>query len=80
MTKDEIIAELPSLSQEDLAEIRARLDELEGDTWQDQGELSEQDKQMLDAGLEEFLKSPNEGSPWEEVEARLRARLDPANE
>ena len=39
MTKAEILAELPKLSVEDRAELRARLDELAGDVWLDAIEL-----------------------------------------
>jgi hypothetical protein len=76
MSKTEIIAELPRLSAEDLAEIQAKLDELTGNSWQDHGELSELDKQLLDAALLEYERSPNAGSSWEEVKARIEAKLD----
>ena len=75
MGKAEIIAELARLSPEERAEIQAKLDELAGDEWQDGGELSNSDKRALDKALKAYEKSPDAGSPWDEVEARLRAKL-----
>jgi hypothetical protein len=49
ISKSEIIAELPNLSPEELMEVRAKLDELAGNAWHDRGELSDADKQALDA-------------------------------
>jgi putative addiction module component (TIGR02574 family) len=77
VSKAEIIAELARLSPEDLAEVRAKLDELAGDAWQDDGELSEEDKRSLNAALEEYKKDPTAGSSWEEVRARIEAKLRP---
>ena len=75
MSKTEILEELPKLSREELAEVQAKLDELMGDGWEDDAELSEADKRELEADLEEYRQYPNEGRPWEEVEARIRANL-----
>ena len=77
MSKAEIIAELPRLSPEDLAEVQAKLDELAADAWQDRGELSVADKQTLDATLAAYEKSPDAGSSWDEVKARVHAKLRP---
>jgi len=74
MSKAEIIAELANLTQEDLAEIQAKLDELAANTWRDQGELSDADKRQLELGLARYAESPNDVSSCDEVEARLRAR------
>lgn len=75
MSKAEIIAQLPHLSAEELAEVQAKLDELAGDTWQDRGELTDADKQNLDAALAEYEKSPDTGSSWDEVKARVQTKL-----
>jgi hypothetical protein len=75
MSKAEILAELPKLTAEELAEVQARLDELAGETWLDGGELSDTDKVVLDAALAEYKKNPDGGSSWQEVEARIRAKL-----
>ena len=75
MSKVEILAELPKLTAEELAEVQTRLDELAGETWLDGGELTDTDKVALDAALEEYKKNPDAGSSWQEVEARIRAKL-----
>ena len=77
MSKAEIIAELARLSPEDRAEVQAKLDELAGNDWQDGGELSDADRQTLDATLAEYQKSPDAGSSWDEVKARVQAKLKP---
>ena len=77
MGKNEIIAHLPHLSREDRAEVQAKLDELAGNAWQDRGELSDADKQSLDAALAEYEKSPNAGSTWDQVKARVQSKLRP---
>ena len=75
MSKAEIIAELPRLSPEDRADVQAKLDELAGEAWQDQGELSDADKQALDAALAAYKAAPDAGSSWDEVKARVQAKL-----
>ena len=75
MGKAEIIAELPRLSPEERAEVQAKLDELAGESWQDRGDLSDADRQALDAAGAAYEKSPDAGSSWDEVKARVRARL-----
>lgn len=69
MSKSEILSELAKLSPADRDEIRTKLDELEGDRWLDQGELSEEDHRILEARLEDYRRNPDEGSSWREVEA-----------
>ena len=69
---------MPKLKPDERQEVRAKLNELDGaadDAWMDEGELNEAEKRMLDARLAEYEKNPNEGSSWEEVEARIRAQL-----
>lgn len=75
MSKAEIIEELPKLTTDELADVQARLDELAGEAWLDRGELSDADKSALDAALAEYQKNPEVGSSWQEVEARIRAKL-----
>jgi putative addiction module component (TIGR02574 family) len=77
VSKAEILAELPKLKAEELAEVQAKLDELAGEIWLDDGELSDADKKTLDAALANYQKNPDAGSTWEQVEARLRANLRP---
>ena len=77
MSKAQIIAELPRLSAQERAEVQAKLDELAGDAWLDRGELSDADKQMLNATLAAYEKSPDSGSSWDEVKARVQGKLRP---
>jgi len=44
MIKAEILEALPKLNAEERREIRAKLNELDSETWFDNGELSEQEK------------------------------------
>jgi hypothetical protein len=75
MSKAEIIAELARLSPQDLADVQAKLDEIIGDAWQDDRELSDADKQALNSALAAYEQSPQAGSSWEQVKARVEAKL-----
>jgi hypothetical protein len=75
MSKAEILAELARLTPADLADVQAKLDELIGDAWQDRGELSDADRQALDAALADYETSPDAGSTWDEAKARIQAKL-----
>jgi hypothetical protein len=77
MSKAEILAELPKLKPDELAEVQAKLDELAGEVWQDGGELSDDDKTALDAALVDYQKNPDAGSPWNEVKGRIQGKLRP---
>ena len=75
MSKTEILIELPKLTPAELVEIQTKLDELVGEVWIDGGELTDADKATLNNALAEYQKNPDAGSSWEEVEARIRAKL-----
>lgn len=78
MSKAEILAELPKLKPEERHEVLERicqLDRIAGDQWLDSGELSEAEKQLLESRLSAYEKAPDAGDSWENVEARIRARL-----
>ena len=77
MSKAEIIAELPRLSIDELAEVQAKIDELAANAWQDRGELSDADRQALDSALGAYEKTPDAGGSWDEVKARVQAKLRP---
>lgn len=77
MSKTEILAELPKLNTEELAEVQAKLDELVGEVWFDDGGLTDADKRTLDAALTDYQNNPDAGSPWEHVKARIQAKLHP---
>lgn len=76
MSKTDILAELPNLNPEDRLEILDRICELDGTEWVDGGEVSKEEKSMLDARLVECEKSPDAGCSWEEVETRIRQKLN----
>lgn len=63
MSKAEILAELPKLRVEELAEVQAKLDELTGEVWLDDGELTDADKAALDAALADYQKNPDARQP-----------------
>ena len=67
MIKAEILEALPKLNAEERREIRAKLNELDRETWFDNGELSEQQKAIIEARLDEYNRNP--------MSYRLRIRL-----
>lgn len=77
MSQTEILAELPNLKADELAEVQAKLDEIAGEFWFDECELTDDDKTALDAALAEYRANPQAGSPWREVLARIQAKLRP---
>jgi len=77
MSTAEILRELPKLKPDERRAVRAKLNELDGvadEAWIN-GELTDQEKAMLETRLIEYEKNPEAGSSWEEVEARLRMQL-----
>ena len=76
MSKVEILEELPRLTAQERREIRRKLIELDDDEWLDAGDpLTDEEKTLLEARLAAYEKDPDVGNSWEEVEARLHARL-----
>jgi putative addiction module component (TIGR02574 family) len=76
MSKAEILAELPKLTPAERQEVRRKLTEIDSEEWLDANEpLTDTEKALLDARLAAYEKDPDAGSSWEEVEARIRARL-----
>ena len=76
MSKAEILAELPKLTAEERAEIQAKLDELGGEGWLDGDDpLTDEQKALLEARLDDLEKHPEKSIPWKEAEARLKARF-----
>ncbi len=75
MSKTEILDELPKLTPEEREEIRLKLAELDGDGWLDSDDpLSDEEKVLLEARLEDLEKHPEKSIPWSEAEAQLKAR------
>ncbi len=77
MGKTEILAGLVTLRPAELAEVQAKLDELAGDEWLDAGDLSTADKASLNAALADYQAHPDAGRRWDEVRARIEAKLRP---
>ena len=76
MSKADILAELPRLTPAERQEVRLQLARLDGEAWLDANDpLTDAEKALLDARLAAYEKDPDAGSSWEEVEARIRARL-----
>ena len=57
MIKAEILEALPKLNAEERREIRAKQNELDNETWFDNGELSEQEKAIIETRLDEYERS-----------------------
>lgn len=70
MSKAEILSELPRLSLQDRAEILEHLWRLE-----ETAGPSDAEKSALDEAQVAYDANPTAGTPWAEVEARLRQRL-----
>jgi hypothetical protein len=64
MIKAEILEALPKLSAEERREIRAKPNELDNEEWFDNGELSEQEKAIIEGRLDEYDRNPEPGSSW----------------
>ena len=76
MSIAEIVEELPKLSVEDRDELRLCLLQLDREIWSDSAHpLTDSEKALLDARLAAYRKDPDAGSAWEDVEARLLAKL-----
>ena len=75
MSRAEIIEQLPKLSAEDRAAIQAKLDELAGDGWLDDGELTDDEKRLLDSRLDDCDRDPSSFIPWEQAKAKIIASL-----
>ena len=75
MSKSEILTELPTLTPEERQEVRELLAEIDGTDWLDDGELTEDEKSLIDARLDECERHPGSFIPWDEAKARINASL-----
>ena len=75
MSKAEILEELPKLTAEERAEIQTRLDELADQGRLDDGELTDDEKNLLDSRLDECERSPSSFVSWEQAKAQIKAAL-----
>jgi len=67
MSKAEILAELPKLSDEERQEIMAQLWQIDEAAGPTVGE-----RLLLDEAQAAYAANPTAGAPWSEVQARLR--------
>lgn len=77
MSKSEILQELSKLALADRREIFDRICELEENDLLNGAEPTATEKELLNRELEEYMRTPTAGSPWHEVEARLRKQTKP---
>lgn len=75
MSKADILSELPKLTREERREVVMKVHEIDGDDWLDEGDLSAEERAMLEARLAEHERNPGGAIPWNEFEARLNKRL-----
>jgi putative addiction module component (TIGR02574 family) len=76
MSKAEILAELPKLTPKERREILLKLAELDSDSWLDEDDpLTDEEKALLEARLEDLEKHPERSIPWEEAAGRLKTRF-----
>jgi putative addiction module component (TIGR02574 family) len=77
MSKAEILAALPKLTTAERQEIRLKLAALDGEQRLDADDpLTDAEKGLLDRRLAAYERDPEVGSSWEELEGRLRAKLE----
>ena len=77
MSKTEILQELPKLALQERREIFERICELEENDLLRGGEPTADEKALLDREFEDYRQTPADGSPWHEVEARIRKQPAP---
>jgi putative addiction module component (TIGR02574 family) len=79
VSKTEILAELPKLPPEDLAEIQSKIEQLaihDAVGWLDvEDPLTDAQKALIEARLDDLEKHPENTIPWSDAEARLKARF-----
>ena len=74
MSKSAILDELPTLTAEDRQEIRLRMAELDHDDWLDDGELTAEDKKLIEQRVLDFERNPGVSISWAVAETRLTSR------
>lgn len=77
MSFTEVLAELPKLTPEQRDVLRIKLAELNGEEWMDDGELTPEQKALVERRLVEHERNPAGAISWEVAEARLKARYGP---
>jgi hypothetical protein len=76
MSKAEIMAELPKLTKDERYEIRVKIAEMDSDGWLDEADpLTDEEKALLDARLEDMEKHPEKSIPREKARAQLENKF-----
>jgi putative addiction module component (TIGR02574 family) len=75
MSKVEILNELPTLTPEERQEVRELLADLDGEDWLDDGELTDEEKRLIDSRLDDCDRNPDAFISWDEAKARIFASL-----
>lgn len=65
MSNSEILTELPKLTAEERQEVRELLAEIDGTDWLDDGELTDDEKSLIEARLDECERNPGSYIPWD---------------
>ena len=74
MSKTEILEELPNLNSVELQEIRDRIWQLEEEELlSGRARPSAEEKELLDRELEDYSRTRDAGSSWEDVKSRLKS-------
>jgi putative addiction module component (TIGR02574 family) len=74
MSFTDVLAELPKLTPEQRDVLRVKLAELTGEEWMDDGELTPEQKALVEQRLAEHERNPSTAISWEVMETRLKAR------
>jgi len=74
MSFQDVLAELPKLTPEQRDTLRVRLAALAGEEWMDDGELTADQKAVIEARIADYERNPASGVPWEVMEEKLKAR------
>lgn len=75
MSKEEILTELGKLPVEERRQVRARLAELDDGEWLDDGLLTTQEKNIIEARFADLEENPGASVSWEDAKAELLSVL-----
>lgn len=76
MTKQEIIAELPTLSPQDRFEIRMKIVEMDDDgQFDDDDALTPEQMAMIDSRMAEYARNSSSAIPLDEFKSRILRRI-----
>lgn len=74
MSFQDVLAELPKLTPEQRDALRARLAAMAGEEWMDDGELTADQKAVIEARIADHERNPASGVLWEVMEEKLEVR------